>query len=448
MLYLRRLKRSFFMNRQFRTYLGYAIGEILLVIVGILIALRIDTWHEERQTQRALDEYLASIARNIREDINEIRAIRVKREAALFASKVTRWNMGWLSSYSVDQVEYASDALTLAREQHYFNANTSGYEGLKTSGYLSSLRNPDIENLLFEYYDIVTRIQVFEQNHNDYLRGLSLQFTSNDYGDLLLIFREPSFVPADEFAGAELQTAYRGLLTDPVVQAWYEATDLQLLLGDYERLLTLGELYIDSVEQGFGERGGSPLRDTLYERNSGLGYAKVLDGGELAWHSFDIDWFPNPDSENPENSGTFSESIEAVTFSGASLDIAYPGIAHLGGPAWAAITIRVGGPSPSTIREYKDYSGFTRLRLEMKGDEGGERFSVHLKDSDDPDDGTQTDIPVMLTDDWQNYDFDLTSFETADLSKLYIVAGFLFYQQPEPVSFSVRNVTYLKPDDL
>ena len=45
------------------------------------------------------------------------------------------------------------------------------------------------------------------------------------------------------------------------------------------------------------------------------------------------------------------------------------------------------------------------------------------------------------------YDFDLASFETADLSRLYLVAGFLFYQQPEAVSFSVRNITYLGPGD-
>ena len=83
----------------------------------------------------------------------------------------------------------------------------------------------------------------------------------------------------------------------------------------------------------------------------------------------------------------------------------------------------------------------------MKGDIGGERFSVHVKDRDDPDDGTQTDIPVILTDAWQTYDFDLASFETADLGKLYVVAGILFYQQPKAVSFSVRNITYLGPGD-
>ena len=435
------------MSGQFRKYLGYAVGEILLVIAGILIALRIDTWHDERQTQQAVDEYLASIARNIREDIGRIEAIGAKREAAMFASKVARWNMGWLTSYSMAEIDFASDALALARKQLYFNANTSGYEGLRNSGLLSSLDNQALENLLFEYYEIVSRIRQFEQSHNDYLRGLSLQFTSHTHGVLMMVFREPGFFANNGFTGEDTQAGLRKLLTDPVVQAWYEATELQALLGDYERLKSLGNQYIGWIEHGPGKPGESLLTDARYDPSDDDGVARVLDNGRLAWHTFDINWFPNPDEDNPANSGTFSQDIDAVRFSGDRVDFAYPGAAHLGGPDWAAFTIMVGGPSPSVTRKNKDYSGFTRLRLEMKGEQGGEQFSVHLKDSDDPDDGTQTDIPVTLTDEWQTYDFDLSAFETADLGKLYVVAGFLFYQQPGPASFSVRNITYLKPGD-
>lgn len=435
------------MNRQFRKYLGYAVGEIVLVIAGIVIALRIDTWHEERQTQKALDEYLASIARNIRDDIDEIQTLRGKRESAMFAAKVARWNMGWLSSYSIAEIDFASDALALAREQLYFNANTSGYEGLRNSGLLSSLDNPALESLLFEYYEIVSRIRQFEQSHNDYLRGLSLQFTSHTHGDLIIGFREPEFLADQGFAGEEIQAGLRRVMTDPVVLAWYESTELQSLLGDYERLKTLGNRYIDWLRHGPDQRGQSLPTTPLYDPNGDDGYAHILENGRLALHFLDIDWFPNPDTTNTANSGTFSMDINAVRFSGDRLDFAYPGVAHLGGPEWAAFAIRVAGPSPSVTRQSRDYSGFARLRLEMKGDKGGETFSVHLKDSEDPDDGSQTDIPVTLTDEWENHEFDLSAFENADLSKLYIVTGFLFYQQPEPASFSVRNITFLKPGD-
>ena len=75
---------------------------------------------------------------------------------------------------------------------------------------------------------------------------------------------------------------------------------------------------------------------------------------------------------------------------------------------------------------------------------GGHAVQVRGRDVVGPE---YTDIPVTLTDDWQAYDFDLGSFQSADPSRLHVVAGFLFHQQPEPVRFSVRDVTYLKPGE-
>ena len=47
-LFRRILQRLLIKNR-FSKYLLYAVGEILLVVIGILIALQVDNWNEERQ---------------------------------------------------------------------------------------------------------------------------------------------------------------------------------------------------------------------------------------------------------------------------------------------------------------------------------------------------------------------------------------------------------------
>ena len=71
LLLLRRMKHDVFMKREFHKYLGYAVGELLLVIVGILIALQIDNWNEERKEQATLQSYLQSVVRNMQEDLAE-----------------------------------------------------------------------------------------------------------------------------------------------------------------------------------------------------------------------------------------------------------------------------------------------------------------------------------------------------------------------------------------
>ena len=42
------------LGKNTRKYLGYAVGELALVVVGILIALQINNWNEERIEQRQI----------------------------------------------------------------------------------------------------------------------------------------------------------------------------------------------------------------------------------------------------------------------------------------------------------------------------------------------------------------------------------------------------------
>jgi hypothetical protein len=81
LLVMRKLKQSYFNNNEFRKYLLYALGEMALVVIGILIALQIDNWNAENVQQETLKNYLRTISRNIDSDLvslDEIRAQRIK----------------------------------------------------------------------------------------------------------------------------------------------------------------------------------------------------------------------------------------------------------------------------------------------------------------------------------------------------------------------------------
>ena len=46
--FFRQIRQRLLTENKFSKYLLYAIGEILLVVIGILIALQVDSWNEER----------------------------------------------------------------------------------------------------------------------------------------------------------------------------------------------------------------------------------------------------------------------------------------------------------------------------------------------------------------------------------------------------------------
>ncbi len=51
------------------TYLLYALGEIVLVVIGILIAFSIDSWNEDRQKRDLETRYLKEIKVSLEADI-------------------------------------------------------------------------------------------------------------------------------------------------------------------------------------------------------------------------------------------------------------------------------------------------------------------------------------------------------------------------------------------
>lgn len=60
-------------NNQFFKYSRYAIGEVILVVVGILIALQINTWNEERKDAEKKDFHIQALQNDLRQDTAQIK---------------------------------------------------------------------------------------------------------------------------------------------------------------------------------------------------------------------------------------------------------------------------------------------------------------------------------------------------------------------------------------
>jgi len=64
-------------------FLGYAIGEIMLVVFGIPIALQINDWAEDRKTRNSELKTLAQIHENLQQDYAKLDLIRNNRRKSL-----------------------------------------------------------------------------------------------------------------------------------------------------------------------------------------------------------------------------------------------------------------------------------------------------------------------------------------------------------------------------
>ncbi|MEZ4781044.1 MAG: DUF6090 family protein [Flavobacteriaceae bacterium] len=50
--FLRHFRKTLISENKMGKYFKYAIGEILLVVIGILIALQINNWNEQRKAEK------------------------------------------------------------------------------------------------------------------------------------------------------------------------------------------------------------------------------------------------------------------------------------------------------------------------------------------------------------------------------------------------------------
>jgi hypothetical protein len=86
--FLRKLRKSLIESGSALRYLLCAIGEILLVVIGILIALQINNWNENSKKEERIGVYVNSLMDDLQDDINEYNCIE---EGSIFRYYSTQY---------------------------------------------------------------------------------------------------------------------------------------------------------------------------------------------------------------------------------------------------------------------------------------------------------------------------------------------------------------------
>jgi len=74
--FFRHIRQKLLNENRISKYLLYAIGEIILVVIGILIALQINTWNEKSKTDETIKKYHQNLIENLKTDIESFQRIK------------------------------------------------------------------------------------------------------------------------------------------------------------------------------------------------------------------------------------------------------------------------------------------------------------------------------------------------------------------------------------
>lgn len=145
--FFRKIREKLLIEGKVKSYLLYAIGEILLVVVGILIAFQIDNWNEDRVKRTQEFKVLTQIRSDLQKNSLEINEIISSLEGSKFAAD------SLIKSFDDKRkTSYFNIYASLIHRKYFYNNAVSGYSLLgSTLGTL--IREDSVRNNIVQLYE-------------------------------------------------------------------------------------------------------------------------------------------------------------------------------------------------------------------------------------------------------------------------------------------------------
>ena len=144
--FFRNIRKRLINEGKTTNYLKYALGEIILVVIGILIALQVNNWNQNRIENLRTRELLESMKNDLSSDIN-------------FISGYISWNDKQVK-HSIeilnDSINGALDADNLYKKLPLWTIsleiNSQSFDKIKNVGLTNLLGSKELDSTITDYY--------------------------------------------------------------------------------------------------------------------------------------------------------------------------------------------------------------------------------------------------------------------------------------------------------
>ncbi|MDH3322747.1 MAG: DUF6090 family protein [Flavobacteriaceae bacterium] len=186
----RKVRRKLAEDNKPIKYLRYAFGEIILVVLGILIALQINSWNEQRklhsEEQYLLKELLAEFNMNLKKVQRDVFLNTKNQNAAIEILKM-------IQDQSLTNNEKKLDSLFVSVFSYgSFNAATGTLDEIISTGKLKVIRDNYLRNLLTQWPGWIENqqedIDIRRNQVNDHVEPYFVKYAPFKNGDTYFDF--------------------------------------------------------------------------------------------------------------------------------------------------------------------------------------------------------------------------------------------------------------------
>ena len=152
--YFRRIRQKLLANGRLSKYLVYAIGEIALVMIGILLALQVSNWNEHRKDRVKETTYLNDIKDDLQSNVVELNHIIETNHLRLSLYKLIDPDF-----YIRDDMKVTIDEPDLITRKFFdrgrsYRPTIGSYSSLISEGQSKLIQNRMVFNQLQEIYEV------------------------------------------------------------------------------------------------------------------------------------------------------------------------------------------------------------------------------------------------------------------------------------------------------
>lgn len=220
------------MKNKTEKYFKYVIGEIVLVVLGILIALQINNWNEQNKIDKSINSHLKILKQNLIEDQTQLNILNKKMTENL---KYLNHSMAQIKTI-VPVNNSMKKYLVLLIREFQFSPNTNGIEIIKQSNEIPVLKT-ELRTAILDYYALIMRTEKREGISNTQIQTKYEPYINSEYPNIFEKDNKFEFIASfyqdDPRATTKMDEAK--LLKDKKLES--------LLVSRYYQCITLENFY-------------------------------------------------------------------------------------------------------------------------------------------------------------------------------------------------------------
>tara|TARA_R110000765_G_scaffold251203_1_gene352642 strand:- start:387 stop:1193 length:807 start_codon:yes stop_codon:yes gene_type:complete len=181
----RKIRQQLLTQNKFQKYLMYAIGEVFLVVVGILLALQFNNWSVESTNKTKEKWYLINMVEDIEYQRGDLKYMKEHYE------KRVKYSESILRSYkkinNFQNIDSLNEKLNLLMEVDNFPNINNTYQELVSSGQQALITNKELSVSIIDYYLYSEDNYIDIKNNNDNVFYRELHPLFYDLAQIIII---------------------------------------------------------------------------------------------------------------------------------------------------------------------------------------------------------------------------------------------------------------------